>query len=151
KVGDVLLLFWEWTRGAKNPLLMPVMIKWDYVGDDLIVQRLRQEKKPAGGYALTENLVSVLTAPDREPNNPRPPPPDPNCKFLCSCYYTAISHNTISRISSVFHTPHKNGPMRFIYEGDHMQLAFAREHFDQEWEWVRTVIKPDDDGEKRLR
>ncbi len=141
KVGDVLNLFWTYdsTQG-KNPLLMPVMIKWDYIGEDLIVQRLRQERNGQGVYELPEHVISVITAPDREPGSRRPIPPDLNCRYLCNCYFSFVDHDTVRRTSSVYHAAGKSGPVRFEDSGGELHLTFDLRHFEREWEFVRNAL-----------
>lgn len=40
KVGDFLNLFWPYNKSQTKQSINPVMIKSDYIGDDLIIQRL---------------------------------------------------------------------------------------------------------------
>jgi hypothetical protein len=116
------------------------MIKSDYIGDDLIIQRLRVLERAVGNYELPEHFISVIPAPDRDPVNSRPAIPDLNCRYLCNCYYSVISDNTIERISTVYHSQQKKGPVRFEDSKDQLALTFDLEHFEKEWQLVGTAL-----------
>ncbi|MGH7886799.1 MAG: hypothetical protein ACREPG_02965, partial [Candidatus Binatia bacterium] len=84
--------------------------------------------------------ISVISAPDREPSNKRPAPPDLNCRYLCNCYFSVASDGTVSRTSSIYHSPQKNGPVRFEMSANRIGMQFDLQHFEKEWEFVRQAL-----------
>jgi hypothetical protein len=142
KVGDALNLFWRYDPNrSKVPLLEPVMIKWDYVGDDLIVQRLAQQRHASGAFELKEHIVSVIAPPDRPPVFAASSVPDLNCRYLCATYYAVDKHNMVRTTSFIFHAgDRKEGPLRFRHEGDKLRMDFDLEHYAKEWDLVKDAL-----------
>jgi hypothetical protein len=142
KVGYILTLFWRYDPNQNEvPLLEPMMIKWDYIDDDLIVQRLVQARNSSGAFELKEHTVSAIAPPDRTPVFGRPYFPDLNWKYLCSSYYRVDEGNTARTTTSVFRSGKKDGPLRFTREGGQLHMDFDLEHFAKEWEFVRAALR----------
>lgn len=143
KVSDILNMFWRYDPKQSNtPLLTPVLIKWDYIGNDLVVQRIKMEEIGERAFGTTEHIVSVVTAPDLKPVNQRPIPPDLNCSYLCNLFYFVQPDLTARSISSVFHSGPKNGPMQFQYrEGELATVTLNSAHFEKEWGFVRRAFE----------
>lgn len=141
KVDDFLNLFWVYDRDrAAVPLLLPTMIKSDYRGGDLIVQRLEQSKGKNGAYVLSDHVVAVISPPDRAPVDRRPTPPDINCKTLCNFYFAPIDDMTARRTHSIYYAHDKKGPVQFLGDGKTITFKFDLAHFKKEWEIVTAAF-----------
>ena len=145
KIGDILHLFWLWDKEKQEyPVCVPILIKTDYIGSDLIIQRLDVTRLgKASEFKINNHSTYAIRRPFDQPimafDDLCYERPDLNCRYLCN-YYLCSNKGHTEIMTSHRGLESKKGHVAITREKDFLHVQFDKAYLDAEFSLLRKGL-----------